>query len=175
MGLLWVVGIGSILALIFGFVAMRQIRARRQKGRGFAITGILLGWIGVGLLVLGIIGNLTSTSTQTLKLTVIVYSEPCASSFLHPGARVTVAGDSGTHLATTSLDRGTDGSASLTTGTSVPTCTYSASTVVPDNQHGYVFRVGGNAPLTFSRSEMDGSGWNPGISFDCPNDLQGGC
>jgi hypothetical protein len=57
MGILWYVWIGSILALIFGYVAKRQIDASqgRQKGRGFAIAGIVLGWVGVGLLALVII------------------------------------------------------------------------------------------------------------------------
>ena len=49
LGLYW---LGSILALVFGYVARRQIRAGNQKGDGIAIAGIVLGWIGVGLLVL---------------------------------------------------------------------------------------------------------------------------
>ena len=58
MGLLWYFWIGSILALIFGYIGKGQIDASqgRQKGRGFAIAGIVLGWIGVGSLALIIIG-----------------------------------------------------------------------------------------------------------------------
>jgi hypothetical protein len=175
MGILWLFGIGSIFALIFGFVARKQIRARNQKGRGLAIAGIVLGWIGVGLLILAIIGAVTSTSTQTLRLTVTAYSEPCANSLFNNGATATVAGDNGSQLAAAGLSRGTNGSASLSSGASVPTCTYNASMVVPDNQNSYTFRVGGNSPITFSRSEMEGSGWNPGITFGCPANLQGGC
>jgi hypothetical protein len=47
-------GIGSVLALVFGYVAKRQIDESHgmQGGRGLAIAGIVLGWIGVGFLVL---------------------------------------------------------------------------------------------------------------------------
>lgn len=45
--------IGSILALIFGHMAKKQIDATGglQGGRGMAIAGIVLGWIGVAALI----------------------------------------------------------------------------------------------------------------------------
>lgn len=54
LGILWLYWIGSILALIFGYVAKRQIdeSGGRQQGRGMAIAGIALGWVGVGFLAL---------------------------------------------------------------------------------------------------------------------------
>ena len=54
LGILWIYWIGSILALVFGYVAKGQIErsAGRQGGRGMAIAGIVLGWIGVGFLAL---------------------------------------------------------------------------------------------------------------------------
>jgi hypothetical protein len=55
LGIVWVYWIGSILALIFGFVARKQIRARGQKGEGMAIAGIVLGFVGVATLILVII------------------------------------------------------------------------------------------------------------------------
>ncbi len=57
MGIIWYAWIGSILALIFGYIAKNQIDASQgqQKGRGFAIAGIVLGWVGVGFLALFII------------------------------------------------------------------------------------------------------------------------
>ena len=57
LGILWLWWIGSILALIFGYVAKSQIdqSGGRQAGRGMAIAGIVLGWIGVGFMVLGLI------------------------------------------------------------------------------------------------------------------------
>lgn len=53
LGIVWVMGIGSILALVFGYIAKGQIDSSggRETGRGMAIAGIVLGWVGVGLLV----------------------------------------------------------------------------------------------------------------------------
>ena len=57
LGILWLWWIGSILALVFGYVAKGQIArsAGRQTGRGMAIAGIVLGWIGIGFLALFIV------------------------------------------------------------------------------------------------------------------------
>jgi hypothetical protein len=57
LGILWIYWIGSVLALVFGYVAKGQIdrSAGRQGGRGMAIAGIVLGWIGLGLLALVIV------------------------------------------------------------------------------------------------------------------------
>ena len=57
LGILWIYWIGSILALVFGYVAKGQIErsAGRQGGRGMAIAGIVLGWIGIGILALVIL------------------------------------------------------------------------------------------------------------------------
>jgi hypothetical protein len=52
MGILWIYWVGSIMALIFGYVARQQIAERGESGGGLAIAGIVLGWIGVGTLVL---------------------------------------------------------------------------------------------------------------------------
>jgi hypothetical protein len=54
--------LGSILALIFGYVAKgRSIGRRgRQGGRGMAIAGIVLGWVGIGMIAVGIIAFLVS-------------------------------------------------------------------------------------------------------------------
>jgi hypothetical protein len=50
LGILWIWWIGSILAIIFGFVALSQIKASQgaQTGRGMAIAGLVLGFIGLG-------------------------------------------------------------------------------------------------------------------------------
>jgi hypothetical protein len=55
LGILWLYWVGSILALIFGYVARKQIREHGDAGGGLAIAGIVLGWIGVGVLALVII------------------------------------------------------------------------------------------------------------------------
>ena len=53
LGIVWIYWIGSILAVIFGHVALSKIRKDPSiGGRGFAIAGISLGWIGVGILLL---------------------------------------------------------------------------------------------------------------------------
>lgn len=64
LGIVWLCGLGSILALIFGLVALSQIEQRRQSGRGMAIAGIVLGAIGVALLVIGIIASAVSDDTS---------------------------------------------------------------------------------------------------------------
>jgi hypothetical protein len=51
-GVAGLTGIGSVLALIFGYVAKGQIdrSGGAQSGRGLAIAGIVLGYIGIGLI-----------------------------------------------------------------------------------------------------------------------------
>ena len=52
LGILWMWWIGSVLAVIFGHVALSQMRRSGQGGRGMAIAGMVLGYLGVaGLLV----------------------------------------------------------------------------------------------------------------------------
>ena len=48
--------IPSVLALIFGYKGRREIDQSNgtQQGRGLAVAGIVLGWIGVVVCVLGI-------------------------------------------------------------------------------------------------------------------------
>jgi hypothetical protein len=57
LGIVWIYWIGSILALVFGYVAKSQIdqSGGRETGMGMAIAGIVLGWIGIGTLLLGIL------------------------------------------------------------------------------------------------------------------------
>ncbi|TYP81338.1 DUF4190 domain-containing protein [Blastococcus xanthinilyticus] len=49
LGIVWIYWIGSILALVFGYVAKQQIRERGEAGDGMATAGIVLGWVGVGI------------------------------------------------------------------------------------------------------------------------------
>jgi hypothetical protein len=55
LGIVWLYWIGSILALVFGYIARSQIRTSGQGGDGMAIAGIVLGWVGVGFLLLLIV------------------------------------------------------------------------------------------------------------------------
>src|SRR5688572_27760702 len=67
LGILWIYWIGSVLALVFGYVAKGQIdrSAGRQGGRGMAIAGIVLGWIGLGLLALVIVIGLAVSNDDS--------------------------------------------------------------------------------------------------------------
>jgi len=51
LGILFCLGISGILAVIFGYVALNRIDASggMQRGRGMAIAGIVLGWVGIVL------------------------------------------------------------------------------------------------------------------------------
>ncbi len=62
LGILWIFWIGSILALVFGFIAKSQIDRSNgaQAGSGLAIAGIVLGCIGVCTLILVIFFGDTS-------------------------------------------------------------------------------------------------------------------
>lgn len=66
LGILWLWWVGSILALVFGYVAKRQIRDSMgaQGGGGMATAGIVLGWIGVGMLALIIVIAVAGAGTS---------------------------------------------------------------------------------------------------------------
>jgi hypothetical protein len=71
LGILCLYGIGSVLALIFGYKARREIDESRgrQKGRGMATAGVVLGWIGVALvafLLVAVVLVGTSSSSSTI-------------------------------------------------------------------------------------------------------------
>jgi mono/diheme cytochrome c family protein len=66
LGILWLMWVGSILALIFGYVGKNQIdkSPHTEGGRGLAVAGIVLGWVGVGSLVLMVTMSLTGVFTM---------------------------------------------------------------------------------------------------------------
>ena len=68
LGILWLCWIGSILALVFGYSAKNEIdeSGGAQQGRGMAIAGIVLGWVGVGALLLYLL--LWALGAATLEL-----------------------------------------------------------------------------------------------------------
>jgi hypothetical protein len=49
-GLLWVAWLGSLVAVVLGHVALKQIKQSggRQTGSGLAIAGLVMGYLGVG-------------------------------------------------------------------------------------------------------------------------------
>jgi hypothetical protein len=47
LGIVWLSGLGSLGAVIFGHVAHSQIKRTGQRGRGLATAGLLLGYLGL--------------------------------------------------------------------------------------------------------------------------------
>ena len=64
LGIVWVYWIGSILALVFGYVARNQIKQRGGQGGGMAVAGIVLGWVGIGFLVIFLIAGMSMASNN---------------------------------------------------------------------------------------------------------------
>jgi len=66
LGIVWFWWLGSILAVVLGYVALGQIERRNEGGRGLAIAGIVLGFVGiatgilVGILIAALHGNPSS-------------------------------------------------------------------------------------------------------------------
>jgi hypothetical protein len=47
LGIVWLAGVGSILAVVFGAVARRQNKRTGQHGDGLALAGMILGAVGI--------------------------------------------------------------------------------------------------------------------------------
>lgn len=66
LGIVWIYWIGSILAVVFGHIALRQIQESNdtQSGRGMAIAGLVLGYVGIAIvgliIVFVVIGSVVS-------------------------------------------------------------------------------------------------------------------
>jgi uncharacterized membrane protein len=52
LGILFFVPLAPILAIIFGFIALNQIKRTGEQGRGMAIAGIILGFFWIALLII---------------------------------------------------------------------------------------------------------------------------
>lgn len=69
--LVWLCGLGSLLAVIFGLISIKQINASqgRMGGKGLAIAGTIIGALGVVLLAAWIVLVVVATSSsRTLTL-----------------------------------------------------------------------------------------------------------
>jgi uncharacterized protein DUF4190 len=64
LGIVWLCGVGSILALVLGFMALGRIKRTGEGGRGMAIAGIVLGTIGAVVLVISIAAIAGSSSSD---------------------------------------------------------------------------------------------------------------
>jgi hypothetical protein len=67
LGILWLFWIGSVLAVIFGHIALNQVHRNGQSGRGLAIAGLVLGYIGLALFVVGVIGASLGVHSGTVQ------------------------------------------------------------------------------------------------------------
>ena len=47
--------IGSLVGVITGHMALGQIKRSGEEGRGLALAGTIVGWVGLGLAIIGII------------------------------------------------------------------------------------------------------------------------
>ncbi|MEZ5169378.1 MAG: DUF4190 domain-containing protein [Acidimicrobiia bacterium] len=70
LGILWIYWVGSVLALIFGYISKGQIDESNgwQTGRGMAIAAIVLGWVGIGLLAVTIVAAIIVASNDDVSL-----------------------------------------------------------------------------------------------------------
>ena len=55
-----------ILAVVFGHIGLTQIRKTGAPGRGYAIAGLVTGYIGVALALLWLIGTIIGTFTSPM-------------------------------------------------------------------------------------------------------------
>jgi hypothetical protein len=64
LGIVWLYWLGSILAIIFGGVAIKRINASNgwTTGKGMAVAGLVLGLVGAGTLLLVMIAAAGSSS-----------------------------------------------------------------------------------------------------------------
>lgn len=56
LGIVWFYWVGSLLAVVFGHVALHQIKRNPyQNGKGMAVAGLVLGYLGLAVLLLVLI------------------------------------------------------------------------------------------------------------------------
>jgi NhaP-type Na+/H+ and K+/H+ antiporter len=58
LSLLWLFGLGSLLGVVFGHIALRQIKRSNELGRGLAIGGLVMGYLALALLAAAAISEL---------------------------------------------------------------------------------------------------------------------
>ena len=49
-------GFGAVAAVVTGHISLAQLKKTNESGRGLALTGLILGYVGIGLWVIGGIG-----------------------------------------------------------------------------------------------------------------------
>lgn len=51
----WITGITFIVGIIFGHISLSQIKKTGENGRGMAIAGLVVGYVGIALTIIGVI------------------------------------------------------------------------------------------------------------------------
>lgn len=53
-GFIWILPfVGSLAGAIMGHISLNQIKQTGEKGRGMALAGVIVGWAGLAIIVLG--------------------------------------------------------------------------------------------------------------------------
>ena len=55
-----------ILAVVFGHIGLSQTRSTGAPGRGYAITGLVTGYIGIALAILWLVATIIGTFTSPM-------------------------------------------------------------------------------------------------------------
>lgn len=81
----WICIIGGILGIIFGFMALGQIRQSGQGGRGMAIAGIVIGVVVTALVILAgifgaVFGGTRTTHSSAPAVVITVAAQPISAS-----------------------------------------------------------------------------------------------
>lgn len=67
LGIIWIYWLGSLLAVVFGHVALSQIKRNPyQTGRGMAIAGLVLGYLGLAMLLLVVVAVIATTGQESV-------------------------------------------------------------------------------------------------------------
>jgi len=51
----WVLAVGVVVGVITGHIALGQIKRTGEAGRGMALAGVIVGWVGIGFGILGLL------------------------------------------------------------------------------------------------------------------------
>ena len=77
LGIAWLGWIGSILAVVLGHVSLSQIKKTGQSGKGMAIAGLVLGYVGIltGALVIVFLVALADNVTEEKQARVVLEAD----------------------------------------------------------------------------------------------------
>ncbi len=59
----WVLALGVVVGVITGHIALNQIRQTGARGRGMALTGVIVGWIAIGFAVMSVLAIIIWATT----------------------------------------------------------------------------------------------------------------